>query len=296
MMVSTKKSSNVRITHFPKSIHVKTDAASRRALRTLKGFLKQWGFEIETADEFQYSKVQLFAWLDASKGKDLSIHAVDTIKAWILNSLLPFEFMWVNHHRLYTGGMSMRTTSIAESLHNSMKTSYDSVYSSMTLQKSGETMMNKASRRHKANKKRNAYQMISTKLWTSSETSGYLTNYAEEHGQEQWNLSRKCKVCRDANNLFLVWTPSIQNSNVYHSTVPSFYRVRTVTIVGNKFASCSCGVPIRNKQVIELLICFVPNAFDSELIWFRNDLVSEFDMFLIHPIPKQYCSYFVHFS
>ena len=155
--------------------------------------------------------------------------------------------MWVNCYRLNTRGQSMRTSSIGEAMHWSMKGGFDQVYATMTLEKSATTMMNKANRRSQKSIKHNAQQVRKTKLWTKSETHNYLTDYCERKAEVEWNLSSGYEVIRQISNVFYVWKPSLKNLTKYGSVVPSFFRIRVVRIVDGKFASCSCGLPARNK-------------------------------------------------
>jgi hypothetical protein len=189
-----------------------------------------------------------FDWIRSiNQGDFVRDDAADAIMRWIRNHLEPYDSMWVNYYRLNTTGLSMRTSSIGEALHASIKSGYDQVYSAMSPEKSATAMVVKAGKRARKTIKSNARQLVSTALWTDSETANFLTKYCEDKAQEQWELSRKCTVVRQCQEKFLVWTPSLPEEHSYNSVVPAFLRVRTVTIIDGKYAGCTCGLPVRNK-------------------------------------------------
>ena len=154
----------------------------------------------------------------------------------------------MNHAHLHVRGMSQQTTSPGEAMHYSMKSGFDKVYSSMSLEVSASTMMNKAERKGKKIASMNAAQVQNNNLWSKLDTRNYLTNYCETLACEQWDLSSNCKVIRESVDNFLVFTLcSTGSERPYKMPIPSFFRIRKVCTTQNGYMSCSCGLPSRNK-------------------------------------------------
>ncbi|KAG7351278.1 MULE transposase domain containing protein [Nitzschia inconspicua] len=105
--------------------------AMQRAIDVVRWFVKSWFFEVENCEEYIHSRSSLIAWLERGGGSVLESHTVNSIKTWITTHLRPLEKMWLNFERLYLCTMDLRTTSISESLHSSMKSGHDGVRAGM---------------------------------------------------------------------------------------------------------------------------------------------------------------------
>ena len=73
--------------------------------------------------------LSFFTWL-VSLGGIIGETFVESVTHWIETKLDPYKTMWLSYHMLYICDMEGRTTSIAGSLHSSMKNGYDTVSAS----------------------------------------------------------------------------------------------------------------------------------------------------------------------
>jgi len=213
----------------------------------VKAWIKTWFFDVETQDEYDLSRREFFVWLTEQTDKSLPEFTVIALRQWIINHLSPYESMWLNYTRLFTGGLDQRTTSIGEALHWSMKSGFDKVFAAMAPEVAANTMMNKSERKGKKIENINADQVQRNKLWTNSPTEKYLTDFCENKTAEQWKASLLCKVIRLSEDMFLVFTPTSDKGSSSGSPIPTFYRIRIVRIIGKKYATCSCGLPARMR-------------------------------------------------
>ena len=107
-------------------------------------------FDVESAKEYKLSKSRFYKWLEEQlDNKFISLNLYQAIKIWIVTSLDHHDSHWLNYHRLNVCGMNQRTSSVCESLHASMKSSYDKVEASMSTSTSANVQMTKAQRRGK---------------------------------------------------------------------------------------------------------------------------------------------------
>ena len=86
-----------------------------------------------------------------------------------------YEKFWVNYVRLFLPGMGQKTTSIGEAMHHSMKSGFDGVSSSMSLDKSINLQVDKVQRKGKISQRRNAEQFSRKQPWISTLTQKYIT-------------------------------------------------------------------------------------------------------------------------
>jgi hypothetical protein len=114
-------------------------------------------------------------------------HTIKSIKVWIIKHLQKSESLWVNYIRLFVPTMNMRTTSIAEALHWSMKSGYDGVCSGNKTEVSASKMMDKAARKAKEIAIHNAGQIIRKQKWTQMSTANHLTDYCQAMADIQWD-------------------------------------------------------------------------------------------------------------
>ena len=126
-------------------------------IKTVRLWVKSWFFDVESKKEYLCSKSLFNKWLDEQViQENISILLVEVIKVWVTNKLEHYENFWVNYIRLTVPGMEQRTTSIGEAMHHSMKSGFDGVRSSMSLDKSAISQINKAQRKAKISQKKNA--------------------------------------------------------------------------------------------------------------------------------------------
>jgi hypothetical protein len=94
------------------------------AINTVQDWIKSWFFDVETKEEYVHSTGELLDFQDMScENQVLPFYSAESIKTWLVGTLQKCESLWNNHERLYVESMNMRTTSVAESLHWSMKQS-----------------------------------------------------------------------------------------------------------------------------------------------------------------------------
>ena len=195
-----------------------SDEVYNEAQSILYQFVKQWGYDVETIDEYKESKRRFYSWLQSQKAsKDLPAWLIDMIRVWVEKHLVPYDSMWVSCFRLYTPGQSQRTTSPGEALHHFMKSGHNAICVAFSTQKTAKTIVNKSERKTHSVSKYNAKQFQSTPLWTDSHTAGILTDYCEKKADEQWELSSRYNVFRYSEDRFYVWSPSSQDNTVYRN-------------------------------------------------------------------------------
>ena len=234
----------------------------------MKLWVHSWYFYVESDAEFKLSKKLFLEWLDGNqKKKVLPSSTVMTIKGWVENSLLPYESFWLNHTRLFTGGMDQRCSSTAESMHWSMKSGFDAVRAGMNADVAATTMCDKSTRKTNNLANYNADQATRTKLWTDDHSLQLITDWCSREAEVQWDASLHYKIVSVSETQFLVFKPIIQedNDSKVKCDVTKFYRVREVNIVDNKYCSCSCGLAARMKfpcrHMISLFGKFDPQMF-----------------------------------
>jgi hypothetical protein len=101
--------------------------------------------------------------------------------------------------------MDQRTSSVGEALHWSMKSGFDGVQSSMAPETAAVKMVSKANRNGKKVERHNAEQASRTKVWTSTQTQQYLTDFCAKKTEIEWNLAPKYKVVQIAKDHYLVY-------------------------------------------------------------------------------------------
>ena len=226
---------------------------------------------MESHAEFKLSKKLFFQWLDGNQEKKVLLSStVMTIKVWVENCLLPYESFWLNHTRLFVGGMDQRCSSTAESMHWSMKSGFDAVRAGMNADVAAETMCDKSIRKTKSLANYNADQATRNKLWTDDPSLQLITDWCSRKAQEQWDASSLYKIVKVTESEFLVFMPIEQEENDSNkkNDVTKFYRVREVNLVDNKYCSCSCGLAARMKYPCRHMISLF-GKFDPEMFSVR---------------------------
>ena len=140
-------------------------------------------------------------------GKTITENTVLHLISWIQTSLEPLESLWVNYLKLYVPGLCGRTTSIGEALHASSKCKFDGVRSSMNITTTANTLMNQAERKGRDTARCNARKIQTTSLWSDSNITSFLTDWAAKFGADQLKLSNLYKVLQMEKNFFLVYIP-----------------------------------------------------------------------------------------
>jgi hypothetical protein len=211
----------------------------------IRKWIKSWFYEIENEAEYRHSKSLLIQWLDDASGSILTPSTVSSVKAWIVSALERCEDMWLNYKRLHVCTMNLRVTSIAESMHSSMKSGFDGVRSAMATDVSALTMMDKAGRSARERHRHNADQVVRRQKWAKTGTANFLTNYCQAAIDNQWELAGTYTVVRASANEWWVYRPD--NNNTGRAFPPRYYRLRIVRLINNRFCWCSCGLPSRVK-------------------------------------------------
>ena len=92
-------------------------------------------------------------------------------------------------------------------MHHSMKSGFDGVRSSMSLDKSAISQINKAQRKAKITQRKNAEQVARNQTWTSTHTQKYLTDHCAGLVENELFLALLYKVVQISIDLFLVYLP-----------------------------------------------------------------------------------------
>ncbi|KAG7356071.1 MULE transposase domain containing protein [Nitzschia inconspicua] len=131
--------------------------------------------------------------IDVGSGSVLKPHIVNSIKTWVTTHLRPLEKMWLNVERLYLCTMDLRTTSISESMHASMKSGFDGVRAGMDTTSSANAVVGKSTRRQKQQQRLNAREQERTVKWSEMPTTRHLTEYCLMKAKEEWDVANTCK-------------------------------------------------------------------------------------------------------
>jgi hypothetical protein len=234
-------------------------ATSDTAIDMIRDWIKTWFFELESEDEYRHSVGELLQFLDMTQENGvLPPHTIESIKVWIIKHLQKSESLWVNYLRLFVPTMNMRTTSIAEALHWSMKSGYDGVCSGNKTEVSASKMMDKAARKAKEIAIHNAGQIIRKQKWTQMSTANHLTDYCQAMADIQWELAQHCVVVHASRSEWYVYRPD--NSGSQRCFPPRYLRLRKVCVVDDTYAWCTCGLPHRTKYPCQHLYAVTGEA------------------------------------
>ncbi|KAG7371399.1 MULE transposase domain containing protein [Nitzschia inconspicua] len=221
--------------------------AMQRAIDVVRWFVKSWFFEVENCEEYIHSRSSLIAWLERGGGSVLEPHTVNSIKTWITTHLRPLEKMWLNFERLYLCTMDLRTTSISESLHASMKSGHDGVRAGMDTANSANTIVEKSSRVLKERQRQNAREQSRTVKWSQMPTAAHLTEYCLKVAKKEWKSSTSLIVVHAKIDPGEWWVFKEHEPSGGVSAPPDYTRLRCVKLVHEEFLWCSCGLPSRMK-------------------------------------------------
>ncbi|KAG7353009.1 SWIM zinc finger domain protein [Nitzschia inconspicua] len=216
-----------------------------QAIETVRCFVKSWFFDLESEEEYNYSRAALRKYLMLGNGKVLPQHTVDSISSWLTTSLEKSGSMWLNHLRLHVCTVNLRTTSVSEAMHSSMKSGFDGVRAGMGTDVTANTMMDKTQRLLRLRDVYNANQLLKKKKWSDMPTADFLTRYCQEMAEEQWDLRFEYAVVHAKTDEWWVYFPHTSSNGL--SDPPRFTRLRSVKLVEQKYLWCSCGLPSRMK-------------------------------------------------
>jgi len=220
---------------------------TQRAIDVVRWFVRSWFFDLETAEEYKHSRSYLNTWLDRARGKVLDDTTVNSIKTWLEARLQPLQKMWLNHERLYVCTMNLRTTSICEAMHSSMKSGFDGVRAAMDTCLSADTMMDKAQRILHERQREVAKQQRRWKKFSSLPTAPHLTEFCQKEVDRQWGRRTLFVVVHAKVNMGEWWVFQPHQHTGGVSAPPAYSRLRRVKLVNGKYLWCSCGLPSRMK-------------------------------------------------
>ncbi|KAG7373568.1 SWIM zinc finger domain protein [Nitzschia inconspicua] len=149
--------------------------------------------------------------------------------------------MWLNYLRLHVCTVNLRTTSVSESMHSSMKAGFDGVRAGMATDVAANTMMDKTQRLLQLRDAFNANQLLRTKKWSDMPTAKFLTAHCQEIAEEQWDLRFNYAVVHARSDEWWVYFPHTSSGGV--AAPPRFTRLRRVKLVERCYLWCSCGLP-----------------------------------------------------
>jgi hypothetical protein len=182
------------------------ESKAKLVVDTVKAWVKTWFFDVESKEEYDFSKKRFYKWLDKQLlDKNTPDNLFKAIKLWIGTNLDHYDSHWLNYLQLNVCGMNQCTSSISEALHSSMKSSFDEVQSNMSTCTSAMTQMTKAERRGNNQYRANTEQASRSKTWTSNETQYFLTDHCAHETEIEWILAGNYKVVQTGSNKFLVF-------------------------------------------------------------------------------------------
>jgi hypothetical protein len=185
----------------------RNDETAKSYAKTVFYWIKAWFFVVETEAEYKHSKESMFKWIDKN---DIILQEpfIKAVKDYIREKLEPYDVLWLNYVRLDVLGMDVKTTSIGEAMHHSMKSGASGVRPSMNVAVSANVMMDRAQSHGRKKAVSAAAQVNRTPVWSSdSETSQDLTKYCEGTSMNDWESRVQCLVFESAPGKYLVLTP-----------------------------------------------------------------------------------------
>jgi hypothetical protein len=212
----------------------------RNLMNIFINWIHSWTNEVETMAEYQFSKDVLDCWFQSpAVREELKEWRITVLQNYILMSILPHESKFLYVRRLRIRAFDERTTSNAESENSSLKTGTGNTLTSQQLHSAGKTLNDKSKVRTLARAQSYAKHAMSSGTWSNTETAKVVTPYAEGLLQASWEQSflyasvRINAVTWYVRKLPLPWVASLGR--------PRFCRVRTITLVNDKYLVCSCG-------------------------------------------------------
>ena len=201
-------------------------------MQTIRLWLKSWFFSVENQNEYNYSKRFFHKWINDIRN-DIGLNLCDAIVRWIKTSLEPFEQMWVNYIKNDVCAFECRTTSVAESMHSSMKFDYEGARSSFSLHKSATIVLDNFNRKQENTHRLNAVSVDSSRTYGDDNEGSYLTDYAYNKVTEELLLSKACRDIHLDKYTYLVYTPDIfiKKTDIYHQDSSGYVLSKLLLIV-----------------------------------------------------------------
>ena len=242
-------------------------------LRTLDRWIMSWFKYIESSQEFDLSLKYFTKYLN-SKTSIIGQFCVEQIIDLKTKMIGKKEYLF-HHHFLTTTNFDFLGDSFIEALNQSIKRGPISVNSRMDMSNSAFTQLKATT---VTSMKRNldvAKYINTTNLWSKSQTSSYLTPYAEGIICDIFDRKGQYINLRCAEMEWLVIHKKSLNNcteNTWNSdkvdTHIKFTRVRKVYIDKEGFMNCSCHFPSRWL----LPCCHICNVID-EVTYLTPDLI-----------------------
>ncbi|KAG7339132.1 hypothetical protein IV203_020075 [Nitzschia inconspicua] len=143
--------------------------------------------------------------------------------------------------------MDLRTTSISESMHASMKSGFDGVRAGMDTTSSDNAVVGKSMRRQKERQRLNARDQERTVKWSEMPTARHLTEYCLMKAKEEWQVAKTLVVIHVCMDPVEWWVFKEHATSGGVSAPPRYTRLRRVKVVHQKNLWFSCGLPSRMK-------------------------------------------------
>ncbi|KAG7345407.1 hypothetical protein IV203_032938 [Nitzschia inconspicua] len=131
--------------------------------------------------------------------------------------------MWLNNLRLQICTVNLRTTSVSEAMHSSLKSGFDGVRAGIRTDVAVNTMMDKTQRLLRLRNVYNANQLLKKKKWSDMPTADFLTRYCQEMAEEQWDLRFEYAVVHEKTDEWWVYFPHTSSNGL--SDPPRFTRL-----------------------------------------------------------------------
>lgn len=221
----------------------------------LKAWLYSWMLPCcETEEEYKISKALLGAYLRHSHFLDVTSEAVaDQIGTFIRENVEPLEAFFCFHTRRHVRHFDTYTNSAHEGTNNGLKAAAAPVLPQHSLDRSASILNNNALIKANANTIMSARVVSSNALWSKLPTSQKLTHKGEGLVTAQWELRDNYISQRVGDSYWLVAGKARDNCRKL-GLVPSFSRIRKVSIDDDGILLCSCmyferiGIPCRHQM------------------------------------------------
>ena len=223
---------------------------SKLILMKIDQWIMSWFKLTETQQEFDVSLIYFKKYLETTT-QFIGHYCHETISN-LLTKMVNKQKLLFHHHFLTTTNFDFLGDSFIEALNQSIKRGPISVNAKMDISNSGFTQLKATSATSIKRKLETAKNINTIKLWSKSNTSSYLTTYAEGIMCDIFDRRNQYTNIRiSSHNWLVVHKNSIEDSikGTWDSTkiynTMKFTRLRKVSIDSDGFMSCTCEFPSR---------------------------------------------------
>ena len=223
----------------------KSNEYSSQILSTIYKWILSWFRHIETKTELDISHHYLIKYFE-SKHQFLGVQCVFEINK-LINNIISKKKVLLHPYFKHATTFDFIGDSIVESANAPIKKGPIKVSNSMEISNSGITQLKATEATFHKKKLKSAKKINSTKTWSISLTSDFLTDYAEGLAIANFDRRKEYTKIRLSKQTWHVVHSSLFKNDYPCSfskrtnATTKFVRVREVTVNNDNFMNCTCG-------------------------------------------------------